>query len=148
MMEEEEEIKDRKTLEQIIANLKEKKDIVINIPEMHTSEILKIFKKYGINYSRIGFKRWNLSPKTSIIKGINRTVVVFRIICLISTIILLILLIYGVFSLFWIRLELYFNSLPLASGIVSGVTLIVIPLVGKLIFKKNIRALLRSYLVG
>lgn len=143
-----EEIKDEKTLEQVIATLKGKKDILVTIPGVYTSELLNTFKKHGINYSRIGFKRWRILPKTNIVEERRKIIVAFRAICLISTIILLILFIYDVLSLFWIRLELYFISLPLAGGIVTGVIFMVLPLLGKTVFKRSIRALLRSYLWG
>jgi hypothetical protein len=142
------EIKDRQKLEQIISNLKQKKEIKIDIPDMYDFEIIDLCRKHKISCSRVGFKKWSLSPTITIVeKKINSGIVIFRAICLISTFILLIFFIYWVASPFWRHLESYFSSLPLLSGIVSGLVAgLITMLIGIHVYK--IGMLLRSYLVN
>lgn len=131
------EIRSKETLEQVLTSLRERRECIVNIPGMHPYGFLKTFKKHGINYSRVGFKRWSLSPSTRTTKQMDRSMVVLRLFCFISTIVLVILFNHWVLSLYWAHLESYFISLPLASGIVTGVILIIIPLVAKSIFKEK-----------
>jgi len=139
-------IKDKETLEQVLTNLKKKRELIINIQGMHSSEFLKILKNYDIKYSRVGFKRWSFSPLTSTIEELKKSIVLFRLFCFISTIILFIFFIYWALSLYWTGLESYFISLPLASGTLSGAILIVILVIGKFILKKKPLTILKSYL--
>ena len=98
-----------------------------------------------ISYSRVGFKKWALCSKIKEGEETSKSIVIFRLTCFVCSISLFILLIYEMLSLFWIRLESYFVSLPLASGIISGVILIIIPLLGSL-FKKSPLIVLKTYL--
>ena len=142
------EIKNKKTIEEILPKLKGKREFIINIHGIDTSKLLEIFKRYGMDYSRVGFRRWLLSPKTITIEEINRGIFVFRLFCFISTIFLFILIIYWILSVFWIHLELYFISLPLASGLVSGIILVMVSLIGRYIFKKKTFDIIKKLLGG
>ena len=140
------EIKNRATIEEVLSDLKEKGKFIIKVPGMPTSELLKIFAQYGVDYSRVGFRTWSLSPKTGTIHEISTGIVVFRLFCLLSTAFLFVLVICWMLSRFWIRLESYFVSLPLAGGVTSGIILVIVLLVGKFIFKKKLLTLFKNYL--
>ena len=135
-------ITDKETLDKVINNLKREEEFII---DMKPLEFLKILKNHEISYSRVGFKKWALCSKIKEREETSKSTVIFRLTCFVCSVILFILLIYELLSLFWIRLESYFVSLPLASGIISGVILIIISLLGRL-FKKSPLIVLKTYL--
>lgn len=138
------EIKSKEKLEQTL-NLKKNGEFIINIPGMHPTEIIKIFKNHGVKHTHAGFKKWKLSHTEKNIT-INNKIIIIRTICLISTLILFTLALYRVFSTYWPSLELKFMSLPLGSGIISGIISGVILLIISKVFFKNPLAALKSYL--
>lgn len=135
-------ITDKETLDKVINNLKREEEFIINMKPL---EFLKILENHEISYSRVGFKKWALSPKIKEREETSKSTVIFRLTCFVCSVILFILLIYEILSLFWIHLESYFVSLPLASGIISGVILIIISPLGRL-FKKSPLKVLKTYL--
>lgn len=137
---------DRISLINTVANLKDEDELIITIPGMSTSEIINFFQNSNHYYFRTGFKKWKLVPKTSIFPKEEKFIVLFRLFCLVCTIILFILSIYSLLSLFWTHLESYLISLPLASGILSGLIFAIISALGQFIFKKDIVKLFKSFL--
>jgi len=86
-----------------------------------------------------------LSP-VGAVKRTHKGLVGARLLCLILSIALLMAFVYWLLSLFWLRLETSFVSLPLASGIITGVLLTVFSLLAKLVSRRGFVALLLDYL--
>lgn len=152
-------------LEEKIEHLKDNDNFILNIQIASASDILRTFEKYKISFERIKYKRWriykkdnvsaldkpdscssNVESSTGFKNDLPKNIKNFRLLCLISTIVLATTFIYFLFIFLgagkslmnsWAYLENQVGGWVVLAGIVSmGITAIF-----TLIFRRFSKAL-------